>query len=151
MRTLPYKHSVSIQEKGFTLIELLIVITIVTILTSIAIPSYQQYTRKARYAEIIQAAEPLKLAVAICYQNNGTLANCQSGQHNIPKRSVQSDQLLHIAEVKANGVIHLQPHTRYGITAKDDLWLTPHIMDTTLHWNISGGAVIAGYVTNTAQ
>ena len=135
------------RQKGFTLIELLIVMTIIAILMSIAIPTYQQYTKKAHYAEIIEAAEPLKVAVALCYQNTGTLAHCQSGHQGIPKRRSQTTTLLHIAEVKANGVIHLQPHPRYGIEEKDDLVLTPQIIETTLHWSLSGGALTAGYVS----
>ena len=43
-------------KKGFTLIELMIVIAIVAILATIAIPSYQNYTKKAAVSELLQAS-----------------------------------------------------------------------------------------------
>ena len=47
-------------QKGFTLIELMITIAIVGILAAIAIPSYLSYTEKARFSEVVQAAEKLR-------------------------------------------------------------------------------------------
>lgn len=39
-------------KKGFTLIELMIVIAIIGILAAVAIPMYQDYTRKSRTSEV---------------------------------------------------------------------------------------------------
>ena len=41
--------------KGFTLIELMIVVAIVAIITAIALPSYQNYARKGRRADGLDA------------------------------------------------------------------------------------------------
>ena len=72
-------------QKGFTLIELMIVVAIIGILAAIAIPSYQQYTKKAKFSEVPQATSPVKLAIEACFQDNNALASCNvQGTNGIP-------------------------------------------------------------------
>lgn len=50
--------------KGFNLIELMVVVAIIAILAVIAIPSYMNYVYRARVAEGLVNADPLKMAVS---------------------------------------------------------------------------------------
>jgi len=59
-------------QKGFTLIELMIVVAIIAILAAIAIPQYQDYTKRAKVSEGLVLADAAKLAVTETYQTKGT-------------------------------------------------------------------------------
>lgn len=64
------KRQIQAAQRGFTLIELMIVVAIVGILAAIAIPQYQQYVTRARWAGVWTAAAPVQTAVGECAQNN---------------------------------------------------------------------------------
>ncbi len=65
-------------QYGFTLIELMIVIAIVGILATLALPAYRQYAEKANFSEVILATVGVKTAIEICGQAQGSLTSCKN-------------------------------------------------------------------------
>lgn len=57
-------------QKGFTLIELMIVIAIIGILAAIALPAYQDYTKRSRVSEGLSLAGGVKSALTEYYASN---------------------------------------------------------------------------------
>lgn len=57
-------------QHGFTLIELMIVVAIIAILAAIAIPQYQDYVTRARWADNYSSIGSIRAAIGECLQNN---------------------------------------------------------------------------------
>lgn len=73
------KNMIKKTQQGFTLIELMIVVAIIGILASIAIPAYQDYMTRSKWAKAVATAAAVKLALGECLNDNsGTLTACDT-------------------------------------------------------------------------
>lgn len=99
-------------QLGFSLIELMIVVAIIGILAVIAMPSYQNYTQRARFAEVISATAPFKTAVSLALQQGTPLNELTNGIHGIPAQPAATKNLAAV-KVK-NGVITASATTTAG-------------------------------------
>jgi len=124
-------------QQGFTLIELMIVVAIIGILAAVAIPSYQNYTKKAKFTEVVQAASPYKIAVEICAQNLSTLTGCSLGTNGVPA-TMTSKYVASVAVT--DGQVTVTPNVLEGIVATDTFELTSvYSAANGVAWTATGG------------
>jgi type IV pilus assembly protein PilA len=135
-------------QKGFTLIELMIVVAIIGVLAAVAMPAYQNYVKRAAYSEVIAAINPIKTAIAECFQTNNDLALCDTfAELNLTAPSATN--VFNSAAVTATtAAIVATPKAVKGLAATETCTLTPTPAGGALSWAYSGGCVTAGYVKN---
>jgi type IV pilus assembly protein PilA len=123
---------------GFSLIELMIVVAIIGILAMIAIPSYQSYTARARFSEVMSTAQVYKTAVSLAFQSGKSSSEINTGTNGIP---IAAKATKNLAEIKVeNGVITA---TGTDLVQNATYILKPN--DDGSRWTISGTCLKFGF------
>jgi len=91
-------------KKGFTLIELMIVVAIIGILASIALPAYQDFISRTRATGAIAELNGYRHAITLCGWARQTFMGCDAGTNGVPPLSPATRNIVGWIGI-TNGII----------------------------------------------
>jgi type IV pilus assembly protein PilA len=138
----PSKQADNKPYDGFTLLELMVVVAIVGLLVAAAVPAYLDYSKGAKFTEVIRATVPYRLAIEQVISTEScadpmTLDALDNGFCGIPVAITSPIGQVASLTVE-DGVVIAK-----GIESLDDstFILTPNGVTPPVQWTISGTCI----------
>ena len=131
-------------QKGFTLIELMIVVAIIGILAAVALPAYQDYTKKAKMSEVILAISTCRTAITEKYQTATSSSSLTAGNWGC-ETATGSGKYVTSIKTDANGGVEL---TLNGVIDSTVSGKTVHLIPTLVDGTTMTTASVGSSVPN---
>ena len=129
------------KQGGFTLIELMIVVTIIGILASIAVPAYRDYTIRTRVGETASVFYPVKTETAIYFSENGSLPVDLAAMNRVAQgvTSYEGDYVASLSMDNGSVQVSLRTTVKLGSAAGGFVSYTATVGSrTVINWSVDG-------------
>ena len=135
------------KQQGFTLIELMIVVAIIGILASVAIPAYQDYTAKAQVSEAFSLASSAKSAVSLYYAENGSFPSDNATAGIAGASSINGTYVTSVTVGTAGAITIL--FAAPAVESGNTVILTPTAEGGSTSWACTSATIVANHLPNT--
>jgi len=128
-------------QKGFTLIELMIVVAIIGILAAVALPAYQDYTKRSHVSEGIALASGAKSSVTEYYSSMGAFPGSNTSAGLATATDIKGNAVTSVT-VTTGGLITIVYNDK--VENGKTLLLSPTAGAGSVEWKCKGGTGTAG-------
>ena len=137
--------------KGFTLIELMIVVAIIAILAAIALPAYQDYTKRSYVSEGLSLASGAKASVAEYFMNQGAFPTSNSDAGIAASGTIIGNAVTGVT-VGSAGKITVSFNAKVnGSSGSGTLILTPKDNGGSLVWSCTDSTLDPKYLPSNCR